>query len=162
MNSTVPMATGPAQQFGPQYNSLYTSPYGPPGASQKVSSPSSSSAAVLSPLPMGHGPGPAMGPAPALAAHTSSGQPGVGLQVQGDGVPMMGGPGGAMMTDQGQIVTGPGPGPMKRGHMMMKGNMYGGGGGGGGLHIQRAVPYPNPQQYMLSKRAQFPNGQVRK
>lgn len=154
MNAAVPMTAGPTQQFGPQYNNPYANHYGPVG-SQKVSSPSSG---VLSPMSMRPGPGPAMtmgpassmGPAPTHPAN----QPG-DLHLPADMIPMMGGGGGpgAMMTaGQGQMMTGPGPGQLKRGHMMMKGNMY------GGLH-QRMVPYPNPQQYMLTKRAQFPNGQ---
>lgn len=153
MSAGVPMATGPGQQFGPQYSTHYGNHFGPTG-SQKVSTPSSG---MLSPMSMGPGPAMTMGPGPAMtgpnmgpAAGPPSNPPS-GMQLSGDVGPMMGGPG-AMMAGQGPIMTGPGPGQVKRGHMMMKGSMY------SGLH-QRPGPYPNPQQYMQTKRAQFPNGQ---
>jgi len=54
----------------------------------------------------------------------------------------------------GQMVNSAGAPTMKTGMMVPKGGaMYGPG-------HQRSTPYPNPQQYMLSKRAQLINGQV--
>ena len=65
--------------------------------------------------------------------------------------------GGAMMGN----MMGGGGGGGQMGGGPMKGDMMGlkrGGGGMEGAYGQRAMPYPNPQQYMFNKRAQLSTG----
>lgn len=80
--------------------------------------------------------GPVMGPVIAAAGLGPSGGPAV------------------LTDDQAGVSVGGGP---------LKGGSNKGPGTGGGVflgHPQRSTPYPNPQQYMQSKRAQFVNGQT--
>jgi hypothetical protein len=129
------------QVYGMHYNHQQSQQQQYPGAVHRMPMTAAS---------VGPGPGHAVGPgqqvqvmAPGVTA--GMGAPG-GPTVQADdqtGVTMAGGVGGGPLKGLGGANKGPG--------------------GGNGVfmgHQQRSAPYPNPQQYMQSKRAQFVNGQT--
>ena len=98
-----------------------------------------------------------------MAAMSGASIGGTGQQGLVMGSPVVGAPGGgSAVPPDDQLSGGVGGGPIKGG--------TGGGAGKGSSnsgangvflgHQQRSAPYPNPQQYMQSKRAQFANGQT--